>query len=185
MSPGLAFGFFGLFGNKDPEKEPLREAPTFQATDVQNYETSRLRFQCLRDWLVAEDAPDHDPAGHITIGSSGDSYVTIELFDPAEEPNFDDLLERIRLQFDGRVVDTETRLVFDRWGAASGTGTHLIGKIMRAFPGGCRIFVGTFDGVGVMVTEYYYDEEKATAMDGFALIAHSFELVEYAPTTGP
>lgn len=174
LAPLCSHGFFGMFGREELEVEP-REMGSWSASEIQALDRPGFRIVFPRNWTLATHQDDYDPDRNIIIDSPGESYVTISFFEAKPSDNSRQIIENMRLAFEGPLVSVISRGEFTQWGPRGGSGLHLKGHIMKYFPGGVRFFVMFEQGVGVIVTEFYYSEDLEIAMPGFELIAQSLE----------
>ncbi len=175
-APSLCWGLFGRFRSAEPKLEEERNLAAWRASDVAFMEGARFRFAYPKTWHLATEQPDYDPDRLVTVQTAGESFITIEVFDPKTRPDLSVILGNVRQTYDGVIVTTMSRTRFQSWGEVQGDGIHLVGKILGLYPGGCRIFVGTYEQIGMIVTEYYFSEELNEALQGYTLIGQTFSL---------
>jgi hypothetical protein len=156
---------------------PQEQAANQQGADVEHPETLARAGYALEfpgNWRVASEEDDFDPDAYFSIDSPGGSYLTIEIVD---EPL--DVAEEVRLCVADYVPEWLPRPAkepFTDWGAYEGLGLDLSGRTVHGERGGVRIFAHSGEGGGFVVVEVFYDDERAQAEPGFALIRKSFQL---------
>lgn len=146
-----------------------------EEVEVRKMERPGHVFYYPAAWHIASDQPDYDPDSNFTIDTEGRSSVTFEFFPVQPGENHAQLLSNAVYVLDGPLVDTFSRSPFTRWGKHEGSGMHLKGRVMGAFPGGARIFILTQGSRGVMITEIYYSEDLMEVMQAFEHIGDTFE----------
>ena len=127
-------------------------------------------------WKEATDDPDYKAESHFTINGPDkmNSYVSFDIVDKTEDTT--KLLASTIESLDGYAINALTKTKIEEWGQFKGTGMHLKGKILDAYPGGIKVFIFNSDHHNIMVIEYYWAEELKDLQADIDYIQNNFTM---------
>ncbi|HSO37529.1 MAG TPA: hypothetical protein VLT33_33620 [Labilithrix sp.] len=131
-----------------------------------------FRFQYAGNWKVDVGDKDYDPDHSFSLDSPGQSFVMFQVADGALDPK--EVVETHATLQTSKLVKQATRAPFTRWGAYTGEGILLKGKLLGLTPGSVRIFSFRDREHTYTVVESTYDEDRANVGPGFELIERTF-----------
>jgi len=125
-------------------------------------------------WKEATDDPDYKAESHLTINGPDkkNSYVSFDIVDKTQDTI--KLLASTIESLDGYAINALTKTKIEEWGQFKGTGMHLKGKILDAYPGGIKVFIFNSDHHNIMVIEYYWAEELKDLQADIDYIQNNF-----------
>jgi len=127
-------------------------------------------------WKEATDDPDYKAESHFTINGPDkmNSYVSFDIVDKTEDTT--KLLASTIESLDGYAINALTKTKLEEWGQFKGTGMHLKGKILDAYPGGIKVFIFNSDHHNIMVIEYYWAQELKDLQADIDYIQNNFTM---------
>lgn len=128
------------------------------------------------NWSVDTAADDYEPDHCFSIDSPGSCFVGFIVFEPAID--MAEAVEDIAGEYRATLIKNPEESAFDSWGALTGTGVHLQGRILSLAPGGARVFATTTESSTLVVYEVYYDEDLPMVGPAFELVRSSFRFKE-------
>jgi hypothetical protein len=128
------------------------------------------------DWKIDSAAKDYNADNNFTLNSGGNSYVQFNISTKAGD--LQKVLDNAVFNLDGLAITTLSKSPFTQWGAYSGLGLHLKGKILDSYPGGIRVFVFNTNSHNVMVVEFYYSNELSQVQGELDFISQSFKMTD-------
>jgi hypothetical protein len=126
------------------------------------------------DWKVDEKAASFDLDHFFSIDGPGSCHVIVEFFPPTLGEK--DCLDTQNAAFKGMFKEPPSESSFSSWGAISGTGTELRGKMKPLGAGRVRNFAHSDERRTLFINEFCFDDSLSAAQPGFELIARTFRL---------
>jgi len=142
-------------------------------------ERPAFRFQHAGNWKIDVADKDYDADHNFSVETPGQSFVMIQIADGILEPRA--VVETHTELQTAKIVKQATRTPFTRWGAYTGEGVLLRGKLLGLMQGSVRIFSFRSGESTYTVVESTYDEDRASVSPGFELIERSFHVKQPPP----
>jgi len=159
-----------------PHKPPAGE---WKDSEIKDYTAKNFAIYYPRKWEINTKINTYNPQTNITLETTGESYVQIELIPRTDNRSEQELLDDILFSYTGgQLIQVFSKAPANQWGEHSGTGVHMRGKILGYFPGGVRIFTKNHGNLSLLVTELYYSEDLKEVMPGYDLVAQSYQFKE-------
>jgi len=173
-TPFLPLAFF-FDDPEDDRQEAIDSAGAWSSHEIATIDRPEFRLNYPADWTIASYQSDYDPDRLFTIETTGQSHITIEIFDITNK-SLEQTMADVLQALDGPAISTYSYGDFDYWGRYAGEGRHLKGKVLSIMPGGIRVFAAKIPsrGKGLLVTEFYMSEDLPSALPGFDLISQTF-----------
>jgi hypothetical protein len=124
------------------------------------------------NWTVDTGDEDYDPDIYFDLNAPAQGTVIFQLgaLGMGSPETVDATIDAMMV----RLIRDPTLTSFTSWGSYSGYGREAHGTLLVA-PGRVRVFGGTWDEQGILVTEIRYDEDEANNKVGYDLIEASFK----------
>ncbi len=173
---GLIAGFFMGVASTKAGRAFLRDvAEREQTADISHPKElvrEAFRLQYPSNWRINVDDEDYDPDTLFSIESPGSTFVSFEIGKVGIEPEHyvQDLIRSYQKRMSKPVVSR-----FERYGRFTGKGAMLKGRIMGVKMN-ARVFSFRENGLTVMISESYADNDLQDARAGLGLIEMSFSL---------
>lgn len=173
---GLVAGVLVVKEGREFVANAFRSERTAAVDNPIAVERPAFRFQHAGNWKVDVGASDYDPDHSFSVDTPGQSFMLFEIADAQLTPR--SVLEQHVEAQTSKVMKSATRTSFTKWGAHEGEGAVLEGKLLGLTPGSIRIFCFRSHERTFTVIEQTYDEDRAQAGPGFALVERTFQLKE-------
>jgi len=177
---GVLCGFvLGVFSVKEARAVVGEVFSSERPADVSNttfLDRPGFSLEYPSNWSVDTAADDYDPNHCFSIDSPGSCFVGFIIFEPAVD--MAEAVESVASDYRTTLIKDPEESTFDSWGALTGTGVHLQGRIMSLAPGGARLFAATTESSTLVVYEVYYDEDLPMVGPAFELVRSSFRFKE-------
>lgn len=175
---GLAAGFvLGLGATKAGaafiDDMMTDEAPA-DVAHAKSYARPAFSFRYPGNWKVDDTSADHDPDHFLTVESPGSCMTMLLVFDSPLDP--DDALQTQVNGFVPKLLQSPARTPLTTWGAYTGKGVILKGRLLGVTAGAVQIFAHSNEERTFVTVEQCYDEDVKDVQAGFDLVRSSFSL---------
>jgi hypothetical protein len=165
----------GACAKEPAAKEPAAKAPAVKAPGTTTIDRAAYSLNYPSAWTLDKADKDFDLDSYFSIDINEGCHESFLLFDVHVEPKgalqaqLDQHLARLFKP--GAAVEH-----FNRWGAYTGEGGTIRGRLKPLGTGTVRLFVHAAARRSVILVEFCFDEDLPAAKPGFAIVEESFRL---------
>jgi hypothetical protein len=128
-------------------------------------------------WTVDTKDPDYDPDALFSLDIDENNLMMFVIMDTKVDPKM--LIDAQQSQLKERLMKkTESETPFTRWGAYTGNGLTMKGKLLGVFPGTIRIFSANHGELTLLVVSQCLDSDLKKWETAMKNVEQSFHFKE-------